>query len=109
MPEYAGGDLENALANISVIRSDIVSPYVDVHSHANSRDGGVLTSKNIIFADDLARLNLSPDSDMTLAIYSLLDIIQEQAQALELLRAVAGIVRYDSGLLWDSPDLTWDS
>lgn len=109
MPQYAGGDLINDLANISVIRSDVVSPYVLPHKHSNDRDGGILTSKNIIFADDLARFNLSPDSDMTAAIYSLLDTIQEQERQLELLRAVTGIVRYDSGLRWDSPDLTWDS
>jgi hypothetical protein len=108
-PKYAGGDLETDLSNISFIRSDSTSLYVKPHFHTNSRDGGILTSKSILFADDLAKLSLLPGSNMTDVVYSLLDIIAEQNRQIEILKSLDGIYRYDQGYFWDDPNLFWDS
>jgi hypothetical protein len=107
-PHFAGGDLENDLSNISVIRSDVASRYVAPHHHTSDRDGGVLNSRTVQFADDLARLNLV-DGDVTDAIYRLLDIIADQEAQIQLIRAIEGIYKWDKGLLWDQPDLFYDS
>ena len=107
VPQFAGGDLQNDLSNISIIRNDHVSKYVAPHSHLNIRDGGLLTSRSIQFADDLLRLNI--DGDMTDAVYKLLDLINEQNTQIQLLRSLAGATRYDSGLFWDDPKVFWDS
>lgn len=109
MPKFAGGDLENDLRNLSVLRSDIISDYVKPHTHRNERDGGLLDSRSIRFQDDLARLNLDTASDLTDAIYKLLDLVKDQERELALLKAAEGVVRYDRGLKWDAPDLYWDS
>lgn len=105
-PKYTGGDLENDLANVSVLRSDLVSPYVERHDHSNDRSGGLLTSHSVLFADDLARLE---SGDLTNIIYKLLDIIEDQQEQIELIRALEGVVRWDRGLFWDDPNLFWDS
>ena len=107
MPYFAGGDLQNDLSNISIVRNDNVSKYVIPHAHTNIRDGGLLTSRSIQFADDLLRLNI--DGDVTDAVYALLDLINEQNTQIQLLRALAGTTRYDSGLFWDDPKVFWDS
>lgn len=105
-PKFAGGDLENDLSNVSVIRSDVVSKYVGVHTHLSDRDGGVLNSRSVLFADDLARLDI-PNGDVTDAVYRLLDIIADQQRQIELLRAVEGALHWDSGEKWDTFGLTW--
>lgn len=107
-PTFAGGDLANDLANISVLRSDIKSQYVKPHQHTSERDGGILTSRTIQFADDLARFNLE-EADVTDAIYNLLDITLELEEQIELIKSLEGAVRWDRGLFWDSPDTFWDS
>jgi hypothetical protein len=83
--------------------------YVKPHTHTNSRDGGILTSKSILFADDLAKLSLLPGSNMTDVVYSLLDIIAEQNRQIEILKSLEGIYRYDQGYFWDDNNLFWDS
>ena len=107
-PMFAGGDLLNDLQNISVIRSDSLSPYIIPHTHSNDRDGGLLTSKDIQFADDLARLELI-NPNMTDAVYKLLDIIAEQQRQIALIQALQGVMRYDSNYYWDDPTVYWDS
>ena len=107
-PQFAGGDLKNDLSNISIIRSDVSSRYTIAHQHTSDRDGGIITSRAVLFADDLARLNLV-DGDMTDAIYKLLDIIAAQEAQIELIRALEGVFRWDRGLFYDSLDLFWDT
>ena len=46
---------------------------------------------------------------MTDAVYAMLDIIADQAQQIELIRALEGAIRWDQGQNWDDPDLFWDS
>lgn len=105
-PQYAGGDLANDLANISVLRADNSSRYIAAHDHRSERSGGLLTSKSIAFTDELARLEPGSLSDI---IYKLLDIIEEQDRQINLIRAIEGVVRWDRGFYWDDANLLWDS
>jgi hypothetical protein len=107
-PFYAGGDLQNDLSNISLVRSDVHSKYVKPHRHSSKRDGGLLGSRDIQFIDDLARLNLV-EGDVTDAVYALLDIINEQARQIDILRSLDGVFRYDAGLFWDDPNIFYDT
>jgi len=105
-PQYTGGDLKNDLSNISVMRSDNQSRFVKPHDHSNEREGGVLTTASVQFRDELARLSTG---NMTEVVYKLLDIIEQQQREINLIRAIEGVIRWDSGLFWDDPNIFWDS
>jgi len=103
-PQFAGGTLRNDLSNISVVRNN-ESRYPIIHDHTSERQGGLLTSRSVRFTDELARLSTG---NLTDVIYKLLDLIQEQNQQIQLLRAIEGIVRWDAGFYWDDPNLFYD-
>jgi len=78
-PKYAGGDIENDLSNIVVIRDD-QNPNVSlIHNHTNDTQGGVITSQNISFADPQARFTTGNVTDV---VYQLQDVLQQQLNVL---------------------------
>jgi hypothetical protein len=78
-PKYAGGDVENNLSNIVVIRDDQLPNYSLPHNHMSDDEGGVLTSQNVSFADPEARFNTGNVTDV---IYQLQDALQQQLNGL---------------------------
>lgn len=72
MPEYAGGDLENNLSNLIVMRDDTVGALVTEHDHSSATEGGTITSDDITFYDPDGRLTTGSITDV---IYEILDSI----------------------------------
>lgn len=68
MPKYAGGDIENDLSNVIVIRDDFNSRIINPHDHSDDNTGGLLTSDDISFFDPDARFT---PGDITDIIYQL--------------------------------------
>lgn len=73
-PKYAGGDIENNLANLVVIRDDFISKYAKIHNHTSDTEGGILTSENVTFEDPEARFESGSVTDV---VYQLQDELQE--------------------------------
>jgi len=69
-PKYAGGDVENDLSNIVVVRDDFLPSKSLQHNHTSTEEGGVLTSDNITFEDPEARFD---NGSVTDVIYELHD------------------------------------
>jgi len=78
-PKYAGGDVENDLSNVIVIRDDQNLNTPIIHNHLSDTQGGALTSQNIQFADPLARFTTG---DVTDVVYQLQDNLQGQINVL---------------------------
>jgi hypothetical protein len=74
-PKFAGGDVENDLSNLVVLRDDFVPNTPPLHNHTSDEEGGVLTSANISFEDPEARFNTG---NVTEVIYQLQDNTQLQ-------------------------------
>jgi hypothetical protein len=78
-PKYAGGDVENDLSNVIVIRDDQNSNTPVVHNHTSDTEGGLLTSKDLAFADPDSRFMTGSTTDV---VYQLQDNLQTQLNAL---------------------------
>lgn len=74
-PKFAGGDVENDLSNLVVVRDDFVPNTPPQHNHTSDEEGGVITSANIAFEDPEARFNTG---NVTEVIYQLQDNTQDQ-------------------------------
>lgn len=72
-PRYAGGDVENNLLNIVVIRDDFISQYAPIHNHSGDTEGGEITSENITFEDPESRFESGSVTDI---VYQLQDELQ---------------------------------
>lgn len=78
-PKFAGGDIENDLSNIIVLRDDFISNTPPIHNHTSDEQGGQLTSENIDFEDPEARFN---EGNVTEVVYELDDNLRQQLNAL---------------------------
>lgn len=74
-PKFAGGDVENDLSNLVVVRDDFIPNTPPQHNHTSDEEGGVITSANIAFEDPEARFNTG---NVTEVIYQLQDNTQDQ-------------------------------
>lgn len=74
-PKFAGGDIENDLSNVLVLRDDYLPNTPPMHNHTSDEEGGVITSENIAFEDPEARFNTGSVTDI---VYQLEDDIQSQ-------------------------------
>ena len=78
-PKYAGGDVENDLSNIIVVRADQSPGWPLLHNHMGEAQGGNLTSQNVQFADPQSRFNTGNVTDV---VYQLQDNLQGQINVL---------------------------
>jgi len=78
-PKFAGGDIENDLVNIIVIRDDYIPNVPPTHNHTSETQGGVVTSANIAFEDSEARFQTG---NVTEVVYQLQDSLQLQLNEL---------------------------
>jgi len=78
-PKYAGGDIENDLSNIVVIRDDQNPSTSLVHNHTGPDQGGLMTSNDLAFDDPQARFMTGNVTDV---VYQLQDNLQLQINAL---------------------------
>lgn len=74
-PQFAGGDVENDLGNIIVVRDDIFARTPVLHNHTSDEQGGILESGNINFTDPEARFETG---SVTEVVYQLQDLLQDQ-------------------------------
>jgi len=72
-PEFAGGDLQNDLGNITIFRDDLVPSNIPEHRHT-ATEGGTLLSDLIPVTDP--NLRFAPGSDVTSALYEILDRLE---------------------------------
>lgn len=80
-PKYAGGDIENDLSNIVVIRDDFISNVPPIHNHTSDIEGGVVTSANVAFEDPEARFESGSTTDV---VYQIDDKIEDILSQLDI-------------------------
>lgn len=78
-PKFAGGDIENDLSNVVVIRDDQIPNKPPIHNHTSDEEGGIVTSDDVLFEDPEARFTTG---DVTDVVYQLQDNLQQQLNAL---------------------------